>query len=278
MRTRSAFEAEAYDQGALVTYVDPSGRQLGHEESIADTAQVLGRMYDARHAARGRVAARDRPGPPPPTGLDHSDLRERRSRAAARAGAASWHSTTSTPDWSARSSTTSNMSAATAPAPATPGSPRSTRCSASRPCIIPSTRQSSSTCWRSPSHGSSRRRHLPHRARSRRAARRPEPRDMDRPARPHLLLLAVQAGLRGSELTGLDCGNVHLGTCAHISCHGKRRRNRATPLSTGTAVLLHTLLQERREQPSDPGSVRGRGLSHCDEPCEAHSIEAGSWN
>jgi ornithine carbamoyltransferase len=46
-RTRSAFEVAAYDQGAHVTYLDPSGSQLGHKESIADTAQVLGRFYDA---------------------------------------------------------------------------------------------------------------------------------------------------------------------------------------------------------------------------------------
>jgi len=46
-RTRSAFEVAAYDQGAHVTYLDPTGSQLGHKESIADTAQVLGRMYDA---------------------------------------------------------------------------------------------------------------------------------------------------------------------------------------------------------------------------------------
>ena len=46
-RTRSAFEVSAYDQGAHVTYLDPSGSQLGHKESIADTAAVLGRMYDA---------------------------------------------------------------------------------------------------------------------------------------------------------------------------------------------------------------------------------------
>ena len=46
-RTRSAFEVAAYDQGAHVTYLDPSGSQLGHKESVADTARVLGRMYDA---------------------------------------------------------------------------------------------------------------------------------------------------------------------------------------------------------------------------------------
>ena len=46
-RTRSAFEVAAFDQGAHVTYLDPSGSQLGHKESVADTTSVLGRMYDA---------------------------------------------------------------------------------------------------------------------------------------------------------------------------------------------------------------------------------------
>jgi ornithine carbamoyltransferase len=46
-RTRAAFEVASHDQGAHVTYLDPSGSQLGHKESIADTARVLGRMFDA---------------------------------------------------------------------------------------------------------------------------------------------------------------------------------------------------------------------------------------
>ena len=46
-RTRAAFEVAAYDQGAHVTYLDPSSSQMGHKESAADTARVLGRMYDA---------------------------------------------------------------------------------------------------------------------------------------------------------------------------------------------------------------------------------------
>jgi ornithine carbamoyltransferase len=45
-RTRCAFEVAAYDQGAHVTYLDPTGSQLGHKESVKDTARVLGRMYD----------------------------------------------------------------------------------------------------------------------------------------------------------------------------------------------------------------------------------------
>jgi len=45
-RTRCAFEVASYDQGARVTYLDPSGSQIGRKESIKDTARVLGRMYD----------------------------------------------------------------------------------------------------------------------------------------------------------------------------------------------------------------------------------------
>ena len=45
-RTRCAFEVAAFDQGARVTYLDPTGSQLGHKESVADTARVLGRFYD----------------------------------------------------------------------------------------------------------------------------------------------------------------------------------------------------------------------------------------
>jgi ornithine carbamoyltransferase len=45
-RTRCAFEVASYDQGAHVTYLEPSGSQLGSKESLKDTARVLGRMYD----------------------------------------------------------------------------------------------------------------------------------------------------------------------------------------------------------------------------------------
>ena len=45
-RTRCAFEVAAFDQGAHVTYLGPSGSQIGHKESMKDTARVLGRMYD----------------------------------------------------------------------------------------------------------------------------------------------------------------------------------------------------------------------------------------
>src|SRR4028119_2239375 len=57
-RTRCAFEVAAFDQGARVTYLDPTGSQIGHKESMADTARVLGRMYDGieyRGSAQAKV-------------------------------------------------------------------------------------------------------------------------------------------------------------------------------------------------------------------------------
>lgn len=57
-RTRCAFEVAAHDQGAHVTYLDPAGSQIGHKESMKDTARVLGRMFDAiefRGSGQGMV-------------------------------------------------------------------------------------------------------------------------------------------------------------------------------------------------------------------------------
>jgi ornithine carbamoyltransferase len=55
-RTRCAFEVAAHDQGAATTYLDPSGSQLGHKESIKDTARVLGRMFDGiQYRGHGQV-------------------------------------------------------------------------------------------------------------------------------------------------------------------------------------------------------------------------------
>ena len=67
-----------------------------------------------------------------------------------------------------------------------------------------------------------------------------------------LLLLAAQTGLRVSELTGLTCGDVHLGAGAHVSCTGKGRKQRITPLTSGTVAVLRTWLAERGSQPSQP--------------------------
>jgi ornithine carbamoyltransferase len=59
-RTRCAFEVAAYDQGAHVTFIGPSGSHMGHKETVKDTARVLGRMYDAiEYRGFGQEAAQE---------------------------------------------------------------------------------------------------------------------------------------------------------------------------------------------------------------------------
>ncbi|MDQ3609974.1 MAG: site-specific integrase [Actinomycetota bacterium] len=67
-----------------------------------------------------------------------------------------------------------------------------------------------------------------------------------------LLTLATQAGLRVSELIGLDCGSVVLGTGAHVRCEGKGRKQRAVPLTAPAQAVLATWLAERAGHPADP--------------------------
>jgi len=67
-----------------------------------------------------------------------------------------------------------------------------------------------------------------------------------------LLLVAVQTGLRVSELTGLTTGDVHLGPGPHVRCHGKGRKDRATPLTRQTVTVLRAWLAERGGGPGDP--------------------------
>lgn len=78
-----------------------------------------------------------------------------------------------------------------------------------------------------------------------------------------LLLLALETGLRVSELTALTCGAVHLGAGAHLRCHGKGRKERITPLRRQTRLLLQAWLTERTGAPSDPlfPGPSGRPLS-----------------
>jgi len=78
-----------------------------------------------------------------------------------------------------------------------------------------------------------------------------------------LLLVAVQTGLRVSELTGLNCQDVVLGTGAHVRCLGKGRKQRCTPLRPQTARMLDAWLRERQGLPEDPvfPSIRGSRLS-----------------
>lgn len=78
--------------------------------------------------------------------------------------------------------------------------------------------------------------------------------------RDHVLLLtAVQTGLRVSELTGLTCKDVRLGTGPHLYCQGKRRKQRVVPLTTQTVKALKRWFKERDGQPDDPVFPSNRG-------------------
>jgi site-specific recombinase XerD len=76
-------------------------------------------------------------------------------------------------------------------------------------------------------------------------------------------MVAIQTGLRVSELIGLRCQDVVLGTGAHVNCIGKGRKQRATPLRQDVASVAAAWLRERAGQPADPvfPSLRGNHLS-----------------
>jgi site-specific recombinase XerC len=77
------------------------------------------------------------------------------------------------------------------------------------------------------------------------------------------LLTGVQTGLRVSELTGLNCGDVSLGAGASVRCEGKGRKHRAVPLTTPTQAVLSVWMRERsglRDEPLFPTRT-GRRLS-----------------
>lgn len=78
-----------------------------------------------------------------------------------------------------------------------------------------------------------------------------------------LLLVAVQTGLRNSEITGLRQEDVEMGTGAHVRCLGKGRKQRCTPLRPDVVAVLREWLAEQRGQPNDPvfPSARGGRLS-----------------
>lgn len=75
-----------------------------------------------------------------------------------------------------------------------------------------------------------------------------------------LLAIAIQTGLRASELTGLTIADLHLDSPgAHISCNGKGRKQRITPLTSSTVTLLRAWLNERVGLPADPVFPTRRG-------------------
>jgi site-specific recombinase XerD len=78
-----------------------------------------------------------------------------------------------------------------------------------------------------------------------------------------IVTLAIHAGLRVSELIALDCGDVVLGTGAHVRCQGKGRKQRTVPLTTPAQAVLTAWLAERAGRPADPlfATRTGRRLS-----------------
>ena len=78
-----------------------------------------------------------------------------------------------------------------------------------------------------------------------------------------ILTLTIQTGLRVSELIGIDCGDVTLGTGAHVRCEGKGRKHRSIPLTAQAQAVITTWLKERAGRPPDPlfPTRTGRRLS-----------------
>jgi integrase/recombinase XerD len=75
-----------------------------------------------------------------------------------------------------------------------------------------------------------------------------------------LFTLAIQTGLRLSEITSLSITSVHLGTAPHVACTGKGRKRRITPLTSSTAAALTTYLQERTTRPGQALFPNPHGL------------------
>jgi len=74
-----------------------------------------------------------------------------------------------------------------------------------------------------------------------------------------LLVLAIQTGLRASELTGLRCGDVQLTTGPNVRCAGKGRKNRITPLTPTTTAILEVWIAERAGSANEPAFPTARG-------------------
>jgi site-specific recombinase XerD len=94
-----------------------------------------------------------------------------------------------------------------------------------------------------------------------------------------LLALAVQTGLRISELIGLTRADIHLGPAAHVTCHGKGRKDRITPLSRATVTVLRDWLGYLPADPAAPlfPNRRGQPLSRdaVEHRIAVHTAKAG---
>ena len=67
-----------------------------------------------------------------------------------------------------------------------------------------------------------------------------------------ILVVAIQTGLRVSELASVNRADLHLGTGAHLTCRRKGRKHRSTPLTAATVAVLHVWLKEPGGEPDDP--------------------------
>lgn len=91
-----------------------------------------------------------------------------------------------------------------------------------------------------------------------------------------LLLVAVQTGLRVSELTSGVCSDIAFGTGANIHTNGKGRRQRSTPLLPGTAKLLQTWLRQRRAAPKTPSSPLAPAVISAPTPSRTYSTSTSA--
>ena len=91
----------------------------------------------------------------------------------------------------------------------------------------------------------------------------PDPRRWEGRRDKAMLALAVQTGLRVSELTGLNCADITLGDGAAVRCEGKGRKQRAVPLDRPVQQLLRAWLEERSGGPHDPLFCTRTGRRRC---------------
>lgn len=92
-----------------------------------------------------------------------------------------------------------------------------------------------------------------------------------------MVALAVQTGLRLSELTGLTCADVVLGTGAHVHCSGKGRKERCVPLTSANVSIMRAWLWERDGRAGDPVFSTRAGRRRSDDAVAARLVLYKDW-